>query len=142
MLQNFREFRESEIWACKINFAKLGVRNFAKFWPPKTIKLARFWLIFEIDLSLVIAISWISIKYLFIFELCDNLIKSSSSNQTIYVTKLHTLVLLIIVPVRLFILWQKWAKIGQNLAILCNKRPKLQRCMLLLEAVRLLEELE
>ena len=48
VLQNFREFRESKICTCKTNFAKLEVRNFAKVWPPKSAKLVRFLLIFEV----------------------------------------------------------------------------------------------
>ena len=43
----------------------------------------------------------------------------------------------IIVPVRLFILWQEWAKNGQNIAILCTKSQKFQSCMLLLGTVQL-----
>ena len=63
-------------------------------------------------------------------------------HSSIIIAYLLTLRFRIIVPVRLFILCQEWRENGQNLAILCSKRPKLQRCMLLLEAVRLLEELE
>ena len=49
---------------------------------------------------------------------------------------LSTLRFRIVVHVRLFILLQEWSKIGQNLAILCNKSKKLQSCMPLLGTVQ------